>query len=184
MPPVARQVPLLLLPEDEARLLRAIRDKHREVVLLDNVPWRSADEPPVRESIGDCGNIVTLWHPGIHPVLPVDTRVDGTVFGPSSGPVIQWIRSLRKEAVVLTAGRWAAAVDKASDPDMAAFVGSVWKVLNGCTTNLTARLAGPGPDAAAVAPERGVRVGEKAAELALQGALQLRWGMMYLRPES
>ena len=98
------QSPLLLLPEDEAALPAAVLAEHGEVRILDaSGPWASAETPPVRAAITDTG-AAAIWHPGIHPVLPVQVRSNGAVYGPEAGPVVQWVRSRHRDGV-LTAGR-------------------------------------------------------------------------------
>ncbi|MEV6738549.1 hypothetical protein AB0N14_17115 [Streptomyces sp. NPDC051104] len=183
MPSTGRQIQLLLLPEDEDRVLRAIQSKHPGVKLLAYVPWVDRGAPPVRESVDECGTIATIWNPALHPRLPVDIGSDGAIVGPGIGPVVQWVRSLEKTPGILESGRWAAGFDKERDPEMANFVGSLWRVLNRFTTNRMVRTRGAGLNAAAVAPERRFRVGEMAAERALEGSLTLRSGAMYMRPE-
>ncbi|WP_406170052.1 hypothetical protein [Streptomyces sp. NBC_00996] len=183
MSAVTKQVQLLLLPEDEAHVFRAVRAAYPEVKLLADVPWGSADRPPARESVQDCGASASIWNPAVHPRLQVDVRSNGAIFGPGIGPVVQWMRSLEKEPGVLDSGRWAASFDKEKDPEMAKFVSGLWRILNRLTTNRILRAAGPGASSPGAAPERRFRVGEKAVEWALEGKLTLRSGGLYLRPE-
>ncbi|MFD4602089.1 hypothetical protein ACFWPQ_29180 [Streptomyces sp. NPDC058464] len=183
MSPVGRQIQLLLLPEDEDRILQAIRGRYPEVKLIDYVPWADEETPPVRESAADCGTIATIWNPSIHHKLPVYVGSNGAVTGPAVGPVVQWVRSLEKVPGTLESGRWAAGFDKERDPEMASFVGSLWRILNRFTTHRMVCTRGAGVDAPPVAPERRFRVGRKAAERALEGSLNLRSGAMYMRPE-
>lgn len=180
---IARQVQLLLTPDDEDRLVREIRSKYPEVKFLSNVHWESPDRPPLRESVAACGDVATIWNPVIHPTLPVDVRSDGRIFGPSVGPVVQWVRSLEKVPGVLDAGRWAAGVDRSRDAEMASFIGSIWRILYRCTTNRMMRTAGACEGATEIAPERNFRVGDEAFKCAMENVLVLRSGAMYIRPE-
>ncbi|MFF1724714.1 hypothetical protein [Streptomyces sviceus] len=184
MPSSGRQIHLLLFPEDEGQVLQAIQEKFSEVKLVANVPWVDERTPPVRDSAGNCGTIATIWNPILHPRLPVGVGPNGIITGPGVGPVVQWVRSLEKNIGILECGRWAAGFNKERDPEMAYFVESLWRLLNRFTSNRMVRTRGAGLDAPAVAPERRFRVGEMAAERALQGALTLRAGAMYLRPDA
>jgi hypothetical protein len=184
MSSTGRQIQLLLLPEDEDQILQAIHAKYPEVKLLAYTAWADEETPPIRETVGDCGTIASIWNPKLHPRLSVSVGSNGSITGPGVGPVIQWVRSLEKNPGILESGRWAAGYDKERDPEMASFVSSLWRMLNRFTTNRMVRTKGPGLEGVAVAPEHRLRVGEKAAERALEGSLTLRSGAMYLRPDS
>lgn len=178
-----KRAEVLLLPEDEADVVEALRLHFPAIQLVDNRGWRSADEVPARASIAECGSMVALWNPDIVPHLPVNVRANGVIDGPQTGPVIQWLRSARRDGSVLDAGRWAAAVGTTTDPDMAGFVRASWRVLMSLSTNKLVRGGELGRTPQRLGAERGFRVGRLALEEALRGELTLASNQMRLLPE-
>lgn len=131
MKPITKQLQLFLVSEDEQAFTQSLRAIRRKVVFLDGNVW-SASEPLVASSIEDCGSrLVYLWDQELVFPLPTITRGDGRLEGPISGVVVQLVRSLVREDVLLS-GRVAAGtggVENALELSMRAFIGDIWNVL-------------------------------------------------------
>jgi hypothetical protein len=130
-----RQLRLLLTPADERRIADRIRAEFPEAVFLDQRGWVDPAEPPVRASIVECSSTAAIWDRSIWPALAGARYPNGTVDGPSIGPVVQWLRSLERTPGVLSAGRWAASFSDTTPPAMRAFVNRIWRIAGQETSN-------------------------------------------------
>jgi|ERR1700694_21015 len=96
--------------------------------------WDSP-QPVIVESIDACNtHFALIWNPSVILELPTVRRSDGRYEGPNSGPVIQYVRTLKADGL-LRSGRIAAGVSDADD-HMLKFANLVWQVLG--------KVAGPG----------------------------------------
>jgi hypothetical protein len=130
-----KQMQLLLTPADEQRIAERIRADFPEVVFLDQRGWVDPGEPPVRGSIVECSSTAAIWDRSIWPTLAGARYPNGTVDGPSIGPVVQWLRSLERTPGVLSPGRWAASFSGKTPPAMRTFVNKIWKIAGQETSN-------------------------------------------------
>jgi hypothetical protein len=177
-----KQVLVFLTVDDEVAVSRGIAEIVPDVKFLDFSAWSAVDEPPVRDSVLDCGSIVSIWNPCIVPNLPATVRSDGKVMGPQIGPVLQWVRCKQSPLGELRSGRLAASYDRES-LQMAAFVQQVWKVLLRKTENKLQRVQQSADGLTAIGPERRLRIGPNAESLASTGALKLLSGALRVVPE-
>ncbi|GAA2753358.1 hypothetical protein [Kitasatospora cinereorecta] len=159
-----RVAEIFLTADDEELLISAIKSRFQSMRIIDSIPWERCDLPSTRESIADCGKLVSIWNSDAHPVLPSEIRTNGKIYGPQVGPVVQWVRSIEGSPGVLQVGRWAASVEKA-DAAMKGFVKELWRLL----TLHTSR-------------EKGFFIGEGALALANSGKLSLRAGYLHVLP--
>jgi hypothetical protein len=178
-----KQALLLLTTADEVEFTQAIAAQVPEVKFLDFEGWRVADEPPVCESILDCGLAASIWNPLIVPSLLTSSRSDGKLIGPQIGPVIQWLRCRESDSRVLQSGRLAASCGESSPQQLASFIEQVWKVLSRMTDNRLQRIQERAGEVTALGAERRFRVGPNASALASTGSLVLLSGKMRLAPE-
>jgi hypothetical protein len=130
-----KQIQLLLTPVDEQRIADRIRADFPEAVFLDQRGWVDPDEPPVQASIVECSSTAAIWDRSIWPVLTGTRHPNGTVDGPSIGPVVQWLRSLERTPGVLSPGRWAASFSDRTPPAMRTFVNKIWRIAGQETSN-------------------------------------------------
>lgn len=99
---------------------------------IDGQRWPST-EPPIVPSINAAKTPeVFVWSPLVAPVLPMTLRPDGHVQGPTSGPVIQYARSIWRDGE-LRSGRIAAGYDT-ENGQLARFVDTVWRVMKQVTS--------------------------------------------------
>ncbi|MER5791660.1 hypothetical protein [Streptomyces sp. NPDC001980] len=176
-----KQAQILLLEEDESRIVEAIHERFPSVRFINNVPWISADAPPAHESLSECGSTVAIWNPVVFPELPVDVRSNGMIFGPQVGPVVQWVRSREITPGVLDAGRWAASWSDSTDPAMVDFIGELWKILQKYTSNKLRHVDAVSGD---MVSQRRFRVGPEAGAKAISGEIALVSTQSGLLPET
>jgi hypothetical protein len=130
-----KQIQLLLTPADEQRIADRIRAEFPEVAFVEQRGWVDPDVPPVRASIVECSSTAAIWDRSIFPVLTGARYPNGTVDGPSIGPVVQWLRSLERTPGVLSPGRWAASFSDRTPPAMRTFVNRLWRIAGQETSN-------------------------------------------------
>jgi hypothetical protein len=176
--PRMKEVGVLLLPDDEQEVVRAVLREFPQVVFLDERRWEDPDVPPVRASVVDCGRIAGIWNREIYPRIRGHRRASGTVDGPEA-EVVQWLRSLERSPGTLHHGRWAYSIPASADPAMLGFVDRIWRILFKLTTNRMRRASARNPNAA----ERDFRVGAEAFRRAADGSLTLAADALRLAPE-
>jgi len=117
---------------DEQLFETQLRLCFEEIMFIDGVRWQSPT-PPAKNTISDCSSpIVYLWDRKLVPTLPFKQLESGLIQGPSSGVVIQLIRSRLREGI-LESGDIGIGYD-ASDKGIAHFVAGVWKILRKLNT--------------------------------------------------
>lgn len=156
---------VLLTPEDEVALQGLITVAHPDVRIINSGPWQDADTPPVLESITDARFIGFIWPTSLRPTLTTEVRSDGTVWGVHTYEAVQWELTRLKDGT-LDAGSFSAVIE----PDMEAFVRSVWRILFRFTTNDLVRLHQPTGE---YVREPTYRVGPHALSEARAGRLTL-----------
>jgi hypothetical protein len=177
-----KRTEVLLLPSDEISIENALRKVYPRVCYVDQAAWQRVDDPPIRLSIQDCGPNAAIWNQEVTREIRGTMRSNGRIDGPQVGPVIQWLRSERRDGR-LEAGSWAASVDPKSNPAMEAFAKGAWKILRRLTSD---RLVSGGSFSHAAVrggPVRIFRVGPAALRSALDGELELASNQARLLPE-
>jgi hypothetical protein len=112
---------------DELAFSRELRNAVPQIRFIDDNVWDSP-QPTLAESIAACKtHFAFIWNPSLIRQLPVVRRGDGRYEGPNSGPVIQYVRSLKVDGL-LRSGRIAAGFDDV-DESMLDFANVVWQVL-------------------------------------------------------
>jgi hypothetical protein len=128
--------PLFFCERDELDFGMALKEFIPDIQFVDGSLWED-NSPPVRPSIHECRErIVFLWSRTACPTLPYKTLSDGKIHGPTSGVVIQYMRCVLKDPVLLS-GDIGIGYEK-QDIAIAGFVKSVWKVMksmNVCALN-------------------------------------------------
>ncbi|WP_434447753.1 hypothetical protein [Lentzea sp. E54] len=166
--------PVLLLPEDEVALQAAITAAHPDVRILDSGPWADADTPPVLGSVLEARSIAYVWPTSLHPVLPVEVRSNGAVWGVETGKALQWRRG-RVVDGTLSAGTLGVVVE----PELEEFVRSVWRILSRLTSNDLVRYHRPTGEHVRTPT---YRVGPHALAEARAGRLRLMDAALVLHP--
>lgn len=122
-----KQTQIFFTESDEMAFFNVLKDGEHALSIVDGNVWEG-DTPPIKDRIEDCQeNIVFLWNQRIFPKLPTVVRSDGKQVGPTSGVVIQLVRSRFSESLLLS-GRIATGYD-ADNKQFEAFVKSVFKAL-------------------------------------------------------
>jgi hypothetical protein len=120
-----RQLQLFLTHDDEVSLSRVLATSFPSIAVIDDNVWPT-QSPCVVDGIADCKtSFAFLWPRAICATLPTRRRNDGRYEGPTSGVVVQLVRS-RLSGSNLLSGRIAVASDT---PDMTAFISELWRVL-------------------------------------------------------
>lgn len=135
MKALTKQVQIFMTPRDEETFSAALAEARPLATFVDDSSWPTRT-PPVKGSIHLCeSRHVYLWDRGVVPELPTVPGFDGRVAGPSSGPVIQFSRSILKEDLLLS-GRVAAGIYHHNPlfAEMNAFIKTVWRVLKKLTS--------------------------------------------------
>ncbi len=125
-----KQIQIFMVEADEWRLSLALRDAFPGVRFVDDNIWK-APRPKERTVINECATpYAFLWNQAIYEHLPMAERREGEYEGPTSGVVIQFLRSRLHETALLS-GRVAAGVTLKDERSklMVRFVGEVWKLL-------------------------------------------------------
>jgi len=126
MPPLKKQLQVWLTRCDEGVVSKLLREKISPITFLDDNVWKTG--PAIRQDLPSCqSRFIYLWQPGLAETLPTRLRNDGQVEGPTSGVVVQYLRS-ELHGSTLESGRFAAG---SQNPTAAyrAFVALVWRVL-------------------------------------------------------
>jgi hypothetical protein len=119
--------PLFLSKTDEGLFETKLREAIPDLVFVDGSLWKN-EHPPERPSLSGCRKrTVFLWSRAVCRKLPCKKYDNGITRGPTSGVVIQWIRSSER-AKLLTSGDMSVGFQKDNLP-MKQFVDAVWKVL-------------------------------------------------------
>ncbi|MEI8045219.1 MAG: hypothetical protein WCL11_27655 [Verrucomicrobiota bacterium] len=123
-----KQLQLFLSREDESAFTALLKESVPRVVFLNDNVWPGA--PDTRESIEECTSGRVYLFEGPPELLPTARRRTGELEGPTSGCVVQVLRPLLKEGVLLS-GRVAVGFDD-GNYTMKLFASRVWK----CTKQL------------------------------------------------
>ena len=124
---VKKSDPVFFSSSDEKELEVKLRKQLSGIRFVDGSLWESTT-PPAKDQLTDCkSGIVFLWDQIACPKLPHQIIEQGKVRGPTSGVVIQFMRSREKDGV-LVSGDMGIGYDK-NDAPITAFVKQVWKVL-------------------------------------------------------
>jgi hypothetical protein len=173
-----RATEFFLLPEDEQAILDTILREIPRAVVIDS-RWESVNRPPIRDRIADAGPILGIWNRSARSRQAGSVRTDGRVENPYSDYIVERPRSQSSTAGVLERGRWFTSLTVAGAPEMAAFVGALWRLLNRMTTNRLRRASAVDPHT----PERRFRVGPAAYRAARHRQLVLTADALRLTPE-
>lgn len=114
--------------DDELEFVDRLRNLLPGLALIDGPLWRR-DKPDTKALVERDSPTLLLWDQRAFPRLPSIGRADGFL-GPSTGPVIQWIRCRRNESEIVS-GRLASSIDPANSAE-SAFTKMVWKVARAC----------------------------------------------------
>jgi hypothetical protein len=118
--------------DDEKAFSHALIAVDPSIRFIDGQRWPSSQPPLVASINAAKAPEVFIWSPVVAPVLPWSMRPDGLVQGPTSGPVIQFDRSVWRDAE-LRSGRIAAGYDD-EDDEIVRFVRTVWQVMKQVTS--------------------------------------------------
>jgi len=123
---MTKQLQLFLNSEDEKCFTTALRKSVSGISFLNDNVWLNV--PDTRGGIEDCasGRVYLFSRPLC--CLPTARRKTGELEGPISGCVIQILRSLLKDGVLLS-GRVAVGFN-AADNEMKLFVSKVWQCVS------------------------------------------------------
>jgi hypothetical protein len=124
---VTKNLPLFFSPRDEARFEAELGKAVPATGLIDGAIWECAT-PLMKTSLAECqSGIVYLWDRRACPSLPHQVLDNGRTRGPTSGVVIQYIRSIYRDGV-LTSGDIGIGYDNQNAP-IVEFVKKVFKVV-------------------------------------------------------
>jgi len=119
--------PVFLSPDDEIELINKTTKANQAVAIIDGSIWESS-QPPVKKCIADCRSpVVFLWDRVASPTLPFLLQKNGSVRGPTSGLVIQYVRCQLKNDILLS-GDFSIGFDR-DDNLIERFATNFWKVL-------------------------------------------------------
>jgi len=165
---VTKNLPLFLSSLDESRFEAELGKAVPAIGFIDGAVWKCTT-PPMKTSLAECqSGIVYLWDRCACPRLPYQTLDDGRARGPTSGVVIQYIRSIYRDGVLMS-GDIGIGYDKQNAP-IVEFVKKVFKVvraINACTLESFDRKTG---DVLETEIKEYI-VGAGAVELVLAGAM-------------
>ncbi len=169
MPEYAKKsAPLFFSTADELLFETELRRKLPAICFVDGSLWETA-KPNAKDSIAECrSNIIFLWDRSACSQLPYLMLNDGRARGPTSGVVVQYIRSYYKDGI-LTSGDIGIGFDK-NDAGIASFVKVVWQVARSMNTG---KLVSIGKETGKII-EKGISeylVGPEARKLSNQGML-------------
>lgn len=123
---VKTSFPLFFSTSDERDLSVELKKAIPSICFIDGSRWPTLT-PPTQDLLSNChSKIVFLWDKAARPDLPFHMLDGGRAKGPSSGVVIQFVRSNHKDGI-LTSGNMGIGYDK-TDLSMAKFVKLVWKI--------------------------------------------------------
>lgn len=125
-----KAIEVIFSTRDEHDFSQMLLDAFPGIVFVETNAWMSA-EPPTCRFINHCRTAFCgIWNRDLYESLEYVVRPGGGGFlGPSSGPVIQFLRS-RISGDVIQAGRMAAGMnnDYPKAAEMVGFIHSVWKI--------------------------------------------------------
>jgi len=125
---VTKTLPVFFAMSDEQRLEQELTKRIPEVRFIDGVLWPTP-EPVVKTTLEACTSpVVYLWNRDACPNLPFQRLPDGRARGPTSGVVIQFIRSRHADGI-LSSGELAIGYDKL-DRRIGEFVTGTWSACN------------------------------------------------------
>jgi hypothetical protein len=174
-----KQIWFFLTEDDEVAIAETLRERLPSVKLIDEWRWERVDVPPVRESPLDCDRVIGIWASDIAESVTGVARANGGIDGPAIAAIVQWQRC-RRAGNTLRYGRWAASYEP-SDKPVAAFVRSLWRIMESSTTNELTRTSGDLTNSNRA--ERRFRIGGQARELASRGEILLTADALTLIPE-
>jgi hypothetical protein len=117
--------PFFLGSSDEKSLEEKLNLQFGDIMFIDGVKWPSCSPPAKR--ISECKSpIIYIWNRRLTPNLPFKQLEGGLAQGPSSGVVVQLLRSCWRDGV-LYSGEAGIGYDVA-DNGMELFVKGCWKV--------------------------------------------------------
>lgn len=120
-----KQLQLFMVDTDELELSRLLTHDIPGIRFLNDNVWPST--PDSRQSIGECSSgRVYLYRESLED-LPTMRRKNGDLEGPIAGCVVQILRSLERDGILLS-GRIAISID-AGDKQMLDFANRIWKCL-------------------------------------------------------
>jgi hypothetical protein len=117
-----KQLQLFLAFDDERRLSDILKSEIPNVRFLNGNVW--VEKPDVKDGIEYCESGIVYLYAGDLDALPTMRRKDGRLEGPAAGCVVQILRPLIQDGVLLS-GRVAAGF-KDDDSAMSDFVSKVW----------------------------------------------------------
>ncbi|REJ64953.1 MAG: hypothetical protein DWQ31_19835 [Planctomycetota bacterium] len=118
-----KQLQLFLTPDDEVELSAILKEEVPGIQFLNGNLWQ--EYPDCRDGIEYCETGIVYLYFGSLEQLPTMRRKDGRVEGPTAGCVIQVLRPIVKDEVLLS-GRVAVGIDD-DDDHMRDFVSRVWR---------------------------------------------------------
>src|SRR5579859_6189397 len=124
---VKKSLPFFLSASDETSLAGELKKVIPGIAFIDGSLWETA-KPPIRGCLADCrSSVVYLWDQHACPDLPYQALDDGRARGPTSGVVIQYVRSGYNSGIE-TSGDMGIGYEKTNHA-IAEFVKTVWKVV-------------------------------------------------------
>lgn len=118
-----KQLQIFLTTKDETRLSGLLRSEFPGIYFLNDNVW--PDHPDFREGVENCDSGRVYLYRGFLEEIPTMRRKDGQLEGPIAGCVVQVLRPITKDGILLS-GRVAAGIDD-NDERMREFVSAVWK---------------------------------------------------------
>ena len=132
-----KSLPHFLAPNDEDELSARLRSAIPGIQFIDGCKWPTPTVPYCQR-ISDCKTpIVYFWNSSSHPELPSRKLETGQTLGPTSGVVVQYLRS-GTDGRVLLSGDIGVGI-ALNDEMMSDFVRKAWKVIksmNSCSLQL------------------------------------------------
>lgn len=117
-----KQLQLFLDSEDEADLSKLLANRFPGIRFLNDNVWKAA--PDCQEGIEKCGSGRVYLYNGSLEEIPTIRRRNGDLEGPTAGCVVQILRTIEKEGVLLS-GRIAISIGD-NDHEMRDFAKGVW----------------------------------------------------------
>lgn len=156
-----KQLQLFLTRDDESELSRLLKTEFSDLRFLNDNVWR--ETPDCQDGIENCDSGRVYLYRGSLDQLPTARRKTGEIEGPIAGCVIQILRSLEMNDVLLS-GRVAAGFDD-NDLEMRQFASIVWKCVKSVGTQGVVR-----PDGRT---DKNYLVGRHARVAAVEGLIRI-----------